>query len=185
MIDIKLEVGTNVDKSVMFQERKPVLENNSTLTWNHVVNTQISTLDNVNSVSSIQKDNLNYINIEKLNEDHHVIALERQVYTFISAGRTKEAKELLEKSVQYSSPLIDKWKKAFSILSTKNNNIASLQKNEIENESKWIRKNSKYFVSKWVALIAGDLVASNDRLEDLKQDVESINRGGNVTFLKL
>lgn len=183
MTDIKLEVNAN--KSVIAQESKPVAKSDDALNCYYTVNDRTSIYDNSNSVSSIQKENLNYSNTEKLNEDYHVIVLERQVYNFISEGNTKKARELLDQFDNYSSPQIDKWKKALSLLSIKKTGVASLQKKEIEEESKWVHENSKYFVSKWVALTSGGILAFNDRLEDLKKEVESINKKGNVTFLKL
>lgn len=140
---------------------------------------------NTNSAPSINKETYSYYDAENLKEEYYTMLLERLVYSLLKEGKTSEAKKLLIQYDNYSSPLIDKWKKAFSRHFVTEMRKASLEKDEVEKESAWIKREGKKFVSKWVALVSGKVYATGDNLDNLKKELDQLDKKENITFLKL
>jgi len=140
---------------------------------------------NQNSNTSAQIEENNYSDTEQTKESHYVSALEQLLYSLLKEGNTNEAKTILEKFNDYSSPLIDKWKASFSKSSPPKNVTASLKKDEIEKESKLIKRYKNNYISQWIALAEDKIIASNNSLSELKKEIKSLHLGADITFLKL
>ena len=181
MNEINYEISAS--SSVNFREKQSVIENDTLL--QHVIGDLTLGFSNSNSVESIQVDKRNYNDIEKIQNEINIQALERLIYSLLKEGNTLKAKKTLEEFSEISSPLLDKWTDAISRLANKKSGKASLSKNEIEDESKWIKKYSNKFTSQWVALISGKVIAANSNLKKLREEVERFKNTDNVTFLKL
>ncbi len=138
-----------------------------------------------NTNTYLHLERANYSDFEEIKNNYDVKALEQLLYSLLKEGKADEVKSILEQFKNYSSPLIDKWKKSFSKSSPKENAVASLKKNEIELEAKLIKKYKKNYVSQWVALTADKIVASNKSLSELKKELQSNNMHNGITFLKL
>ncbi len=137
------------------------------------------------SNSSVYIENESYSDMEQIKDEFNIKALERMILSLIKEGKTIEAKSIIKEFNNYSSPLINKWKIAFSKPLKNTNRTASLKKNEIEIESQLIAENKNNFTSQWVALMAGKLIAANDNLLELKKEIKLLNVIDDVTFLKL
>ncbi len=137
------------------------------------------------SNTSVHIEKTSHSSPESTIHNYKVNALEQLLYSLLKEGNTTEAKSVLEKFKNYSSPLIDKWKASFSKSSPKKNTTASLKKDEIEIESKLIKKYKNNYISQWVALVSEKIVASNNDLSELKKEIKSLHMSGDITFLKL
>lgn len=111
--------------------------------------------------------------------------LERLIYSLLKEGNLKEAKCVIEEFRCYSSPLLDKWQKALTRPSKKNNKIASLKKGEMENDFNLISRYREKYRNQWVALVGNKIIASNNSLSGLKKQMKTIDTGDDITFLKL
>ena len=163
------DINVYVNSSVNLHERKNYSVNDKNLQRYYPVAIQNVNFFSSNSASSVQTENINSSGAEKIIEDSNVLALERLVYSLLVDGHTKKAREALEEFGDISSPQLEKWKNAFSRVPNVRPRKASLKKNEIKKESKWIRENSSKFISQWVALISGEVVASASSLEVKKR----------------
>lgn len=179
------DIDESVNNSINSHERECYSVNDIDLLRYYPAASQNLNFSGSNSVSSVQAENLNFIGAEKIIEDSNVLALERLVYSLLVDGHTKKAKDALEEFSDVSSPQLEKWKNAFSRVPNIKPRKASLKKDEIKNEAKWIKENNSKFISQWVALISGEVIASASSLEKLRKELGSHGNTGNVTFLKL
>ncbi|MCI5223510.1 MAG: hypothetical protein D3924_12780 [Candidatus Electrothrix sp. AR4] len=128
---------------------------------------------------------INYPHVDEVINDFMVKKLESLMYSLLKEGNTKKARDVIEEFADYSSPLLDKWKKSLTRPLRKLNKTASLRKGEIEMEAKLISRYKEKYRSQWVALVDNEIVASNINLLDLKKEIKAIGIGYEITLLKL
>lgn len=179
------DVDLYLDNSITYD-----LVNSSSITdkvasYNSVKDEVFLVRKDTNSAPSIDKEQLIYYDADSKKEELYTMILEKLVYNLLKEGKSNEAKTLLKQYEEYTSPLIDRWKKVLSKIVVTEARKASLKKDEIMNESALIKRDGKNYYSKWVALVSGNIFASADNLENLKKELERLNKKENVTFLKL
>ena len=153
--------------------------------YNSVKDEVFPVVKDTSSAPSINEVDLTYYDPDSKKTEHYTMILEKLVYSLLKEGKSNDAKILLKQYTQYTSPLIDRWKKVLSKKLVTEARKASLNKDEIVNETEWIKRDGKKYYSKWVALVSGTFFASGDNLENLKKELDRLNKKENVTFLKL
>lgn len=159
------------------------IDDNTSIYQNNEIWHTLPTHNYENSTTEIVSSH--FIKNELLDYEQKINSLEILVHGIIRKGKISEAKSIINEFTSYSSPLIDKWRAAFSRPEKKELRPASLKKNEIETDSKIIDKYSEKLSSQWIAISEGNLVAHNFDLNSLKKEIKAITLSDNVTFIKL
>lgn len=136
------------------------------------------------SLPSVESDEKN-INFAEFTRELSVKAMERHVFDLLNEGKYEEVRNYLEEMNKISSPLLNKWKKAFCRTIQKRTGRASLDKNDIKNDSETIKTYKNKYASKWVALKSGRVIDANESLDNLRNDIKRFGTIDKVTFLKL
>ena len=150
----------------------------------HIEN--LTSFGNINSNSFIVKINKYPVGpASNMSNDMRIKAAERLLFELITKGNLSEVKKILENLTEISSPLLEKWRKAFCRQPIQKKGKASLEKGEMLKEQRLINKYLKNISSKWIALIDSNEFAINDDLESLKKDLKMNKCNKGITFIKV
>lgn len=167
-----------------------------------ILNDLLNTLVNRNLTSFTQnKDNIlpvtctNSVNFENgisgsskpsnWYDNQKINAIERHVFQLIKEGNLNQVTKLLEQYSDVDSSLLTKWTKIFRRSKNNKPDKKSLKHDEISNDSLWLKNNSKFYISKWVALKDGKFIGANENLNKLKEEINNKGELKKITYIKL